>query len=184
MFVDVDRASNHWPGFLLADVSSALHDPAVESFVDRHSGALTILALAALLMLGLLILVPQLLRARQRLLEMHHAQVMAALEKGITLPGPDDRSRAAGRTALLVPMVTICAAATVTCFLSAFRPDSVFSVTLAVWSVAGVVSLAAITGGVALMGRLAHIQHGMDPDADRDAEAELPPEKEREEQPR
>jgi hypothetical protein len=32
-----------------------------------------------------------------------------------------------------------------------------FSVALAVWSVAGVVSLAAITGGVALLGRLAQL---------------------------
>ena len=34
---------------------------------------------------------------------------------------------------------------------------SVFSVTLAAWTVSGVISLAAITGGVALMGRLAQL---------------------------
>ena len=59
---------------------------------------------------------------------------------------------------LLVPMVVIISAATVTCFLVAYQAvDHMFAVTLAVWCVAGVVSLAAITGGVALMGRLAQL---------------------------
>jgi membrane protein YdbS with pleckstrin-like domain len=170
-----------WTSFLLGNVGQMLHDSEAEWFVERHSGALTILVLALLLLVALLILVPQLLRARQRALELHHTEVMAALEKGQTLPGPDDRSRAAGRTAMLVPMVSIISAAIVTCFLSAFKPDSIFSVALAVWTVAGVVSLAAITGGVALMGRLAQIQNGMDPDADA-PDAELLLGKEREEQ--
>jgi hypothetical protein len=104
--------------------------------------------------------------------------VLAALEKGLNLTGPDERSRMAGRTALLVPMVSIISAGTVTCFLSAFKPDSVFSVTLAAWTVAGVVSLAAITGGVALMGRLAHLENGLD--TDESAESTL--EREREQQ--
>jgi hypothetical protein len=136
----------------------------MESFVDKYSGALTVLILAGLMLGTLLIIVPQLLRARQRNLEMQHTEHMAALEKGQLLPSHDDRSRAAGRTASLVPIVVICAAAIVTCFLSAFKADYVFSVTLAVWSVAGVVSLAAITGGVALMGRLAQLQNGIDQD--------------------
>jgi hypothetical protein len=54
-------------------------------------------------------------------------------------------------------MVVVISAATVTCFLAAYRSDNVFAVSLAVWSVAAVVGLAAITGGVALMGRLAQI---------------------------
>jgi hypothetical protein len=172
--------TNTWNVVLLSRVGGIVHDLDAESFVERHSGALTILVLALLLLVALLTLVPQLLRSRQRTLELHHAEVMAALEKGQTLPGPDDRSRAAGRTALLVPMVSIISAATVTCFLSAFKPDTIFSVALAVWSVAGVVSLAAITGGVALMGRLAQIQNGMDPDADA-PDAHLSLEKDREE---
>ncbi len=177
LHADWDR--NAWTSLLLGQVGDMLHDREPDWFVERHSGALTILVLALLLLVALLILVPQLLRARQRALELHHSEVMAALEKGQTLPGPDDRSRAAGRTAMLVPMVSIIAAATVTCFLSAFKPDTIFSVALAVWSVAGVVSLAAITGGVALMGRLAQIQNGMDPDADA-PDAELSLEKDRE----
>ena len=153
-----------------------------DSFIDRHGGGLTILGLAAMMIVALLILVPQLLRARHRAMEMHHAEVLAALEKGLTLPVPDDRSRMAGRTAVLVPMVSILAAATVTCFLSAFKPDSVFSVTLAAWTVAGVVSLAAITGGVALMGRLAHLENGVDTDESAERALEQEQEQEREQQ--
>ena len=58
---------------------------------------------------------------------------------------------------MLVPMVSVIMAGVVTCFQVAYRPDSVFSVSLSVWSVSGVVSLAAITGGIALLGRLAQI---------------------------
>ena len=63
---------------------------------------------------------------------------------------------------MLVPIVTVISAATVTCFLVAYRSEQVFAVALAVWAVAGVVSLAAITGGVALMGRLAQLHSGLD----------------------
>lgn len=169
-----------WANIGLVGAGGLTGHGAAETFLDRHGGGLTILALTAMLILALLILVPQLLRARQRALELHHAQVLAALEKGVALPVPDDRSRMAWRTAVLVPMVSIIAAATVTCFLSAFKPDSVFSVTLAAWTVAGVVSLAAITGGVALMGRLAHLANGVD--TDESAERTL--EQEREQQTR
>jgi hypothetical protein len=95
---------------------------------------------------------------------MQHAEHLRALEKGLPLPPHDERSKAAGRTASLVPMVTVCAAGTVTCFLVAYRSENLFSVSLAVWSVAAMVSLAAITGGVALIGRLAQLD--ADPDAD------------------
>ena len=54
----------------------------------------------------------------------------------------------------------VITAGTVTCFLAAYRQDQVFTISLAVWVVAGVVSLAAITGGVALIGRLAQLQTG------------------------
>ena len=128
------------------------------SFVEQHSGALTILVLSALIMGTLLILVPQLLRSHQRTLELMHEEQMKGLEQGLPMLPTDARSKSAGRVALLVPMVVIISAATVTCFLVAYQAaDHMFAVTLAVWTVAGVVSLAAITGGVALMGRLAQL---------------------------
>jgi hypothetical protein len=63
----------------------------------------------------------------------------------------------------------------VTCFLAAYKYDNLFSVSLAVWSVAGVVSLAAITGGVALMGRIAQLHAGV-PDEEEQEEDEGMPE--------
>jgi hypothetical protein len=69
----------------------------------------------------------------------------------------DDRSRLAGRLAYLVPIVVIITAGAVTSFLAIYNSDQIFPVSLSVWVVAGVVSLAAITGGVALVGRLAHL---------------------------
>jgi hypothetical protein len=140
---------------LFADIASN-----TETFVSQYSGELTILIVIALVLIALLILVPQLLRAHQRTQEMQHTERMRALEQGQVLPRPDWRSLAAGRTASLVPMVVICAAGTVTCFLTVKGSDNLFAVTLVVWAVAGVVSLAAITGGVALMGRLAQLDHG------------------------
>jgi hypothetical protein len=130
---------------------------------ERHSNEFMILLLAALIMGTLLVLVPQLLRANHRLQEMRHAELLLALEKGQPLPPADDRTRAAGRTSALVPMVTVCAAGTVTCFLVADRSDQVFAVSLSVWTVAGLVSLAAITGGVALLGRIAQVDGDDEP---------------------
>ena len=132
----------------------------MEPFIEQHSGEITIAIMGVMVLIALLILVPQLLRAQQRAWEMRHAECMSALEHGQPLPAIDEKSRSAGRTASLVPMVTICAAGTVTCFLAAYRPNDLFGVGLTVWSVAGVVSLAAITGGVALIGRLAQLQAG------------------------
>jgi hypothetical protein len=126
-------------------------------FVEQHSAELTILILSALLLITLLILVPQLLRAHQRTLEMQHAEHLRMLEQGQAVPPADDRSVAAGRMVVLVPTVVIIVAGTVTCFLVAYRCDYLFSVCLAVWCVAGVVALAAVTGGVALLGRLAQL---------------------------
>src|SRR5262245_51297123 len=131
-----------------------------QNFISQYSGELTILIVIALVLLTLLILIPQLLRAHQRAQEMQHQENMRALEQGLAPPPPDWRSLAAGRTASLVPIVVVCAAGTVTCFLTVKGSEHLFAVTLAVWSVAGVVSLAAITGGVALLGRLAQLLHG------------------------
>jgi hypothetical protein len=53
----------------------------------------------------------------------------------------------------------------------AYKSEYLFSVAVAVWAVVGVVSLAAITGGVALMGRLAQLEAGL-PDEEFDEAAE------------
>jgi hypothetical protein len=132
----------------------------MESFFEKHSGELAIVALCIIVVGTLMVLVPQLLRAHMRKAEMLHLEHMKALDNGMSLPLEDDRARVAGRMAMMVPMVVLIAAGTVTCFLAGYRQDSVFTVSLAVWVVAGVVSLAAITGGVALIGRLAQLQAG------------------------
>jgi hypothetical protein len=129
----------------------------MDNFLQQHSGALTIMILCALVLTTLLVLVPQLLRAHQRTIEMMHVEQMRALEQGLPISRPDERSVFAGRTALLVPMVSICTAGTVTCFLVAYKSENLLSVTLGVWCVAGVVSLAAISGGIALLVRLAQL---------------------------
>jgi hypothetical protein len=134
----------------------------VDGLLRNYSGELMILVLFVLVVTTLMVLVPQLLRAQMRKAELLHAEHMKALEQGILIPTADEPSRAAGRTAMLVPMVVVISAGAVTCFLVAYRSEQVFSVALAVWSVAGLVSLAAITGGVALLGRLAQLHHGLD----------------------
>jgi|SRR6516162_8796260 hypothetical protein len=139
----------------------------MDPFIEKHANELMILILAALLLGTLLILVPQLLRSHARNQEQMHAEHMRALEAGQPLPRYDVRSRAAGRATVLVPMVGVCAAATVTCFLVAYKSEFLFSVTVAVWSVTGIVGLAAITGGVALLGRLAQLEAGA-PDEDQE----------------
>jgi hypothetical protein len=129
-------------------------------FLQQHGNELMILLLTALVLGTLLLLAPQLLRAHQRSVELRHEEHMRALEQGHPLPPEDVLGRAAGRTAALVPIVGLCAAGAVTCFLISFHPTDLFAVALAVWCVAGVVGLAAITGGVALMGRLAQLRSG------------------------
>jgi hypothetical protein len=128
--------------------------------IKDHSGELVILSLTCVVMATLLAVVPQLLRMYVRRLEMTHDERLKALEKGIPLPPVDDRAGVAGRIALLVPMVVMIAAATVTSFLVVYKSDTLFAVSLSIWVVAGTVSLAAVTGGVALMGRLAQIEAG------------------------
>jgi hypothetical protein len=141
----------------------------VDAFWEKHSGEILILAMTLILMATLLIVVPQLLKANQRTQEMRHEEHLKALENGQSLPPFDVRSRAAGRTTALVPMVALISAATVTCFLVAYKSEVLFSVTVAAWSVAGLVSLAAVTGGVALLGRLAQLDSGL-PDEDEEGE--------------
>jgi hypothetical protein len=133
----------------------------MDLFIEKHSNELMILLLAALILGTLLVLVPQLLRSHARTQEQMHAEHLRALEGGQPLPKFDVRSRAAGRTTSLVPMIAVCAAAAVTCFLVAYKSEYLFAVTVTVWAVAGIVSLAAITGGVALLGRLAQLDSGV-----------------------
>jgi hypothetical protein len=138
-----------------------------KGFLESYSGGLLILIMFVILVATLIVLVPQLLRAHLRKSEMTHLEHLKAIESGKGMPAEDDRARVAGRTAMLVPMVVMLAAGTVTCFLVAYRAENLFTVTLAVWVVAGVVSLAAITGGVALIARLAQLQSGQEePDED------------------
>src|SRR5207302_8471775 len=133
---------------------------------------LTILLLTALVVTTLLILVPKLLRSHQHTVELMHAEQMRALEQGLPVSRPDERSVFAGRTALLVPMVSICTAGTVTCFLVAYKSENLLSVTLGVWCVAGVVSLAAISGGIALLVRLAQMNTSAEDEEYQDHPAE------------
>jgi hypothetical protein len=132
-------------------------------FLRNHSGEMLMLIVLILVTATLIVLVPQLLRSHLSRSEMLHRENMRALEQGLRAPPSDGPSLAAGRMATLVPMVVFISAGTVTCFLSANRTsEELFRVSLAIWSVAGVVSLAAITGGVALIGRLAQLQSGKD----------------------
>jgi hypothetical protein len=131
--------------------------PAME-FLNTHSGEIVLLVVSCLILASLMAMIPRLLASHQRTLEMRHAEHLKALEQGHPIPAEDPRSHSAGRTAILVPSVVIISAATVTCFLVAYKSEHLFAVALAVWCVAGIVSLAAITGGVALIGRLAQLQ--------------------------
>jgi hypothetical protein len=141
-------------------------------FVKEHSGELLILLLACILMGTLLIVLPQLLRMNIRKNEMWHEERLRSIEKGLPLPLDDDRSRLAGRIALLVPMVVMIAAGSVTSFLIVYKTENLFAIALAIWVVAGVVSLTALTGGVALMGRLAQIQAGEPEEEDEEEPSE------------
>ena len=127
-------------------------------FLAQHHGEVLIALLAVLVIIALLVLVPQLLRAQLRKAEMIHLEQMKALEQGLSPNREDERSKVAGRTAMLVPMVIVICAGAVTCFVSAAKNENLMAVVMTVWTVAGIVSLAAITGGVALIGRLAQLQ--------------------------
>ena len=140
------------------------------SFVKDHSGELVILSLAFLVLVTLLLIVPQLLRMNMRKNEMWHEERIKSIEKGLPMPPDDDRARFAGRIAMLVPMVVMISATTVTSFLVVYKSENLFAVSLAIWVVAGVVSLAAVTGGVALMGRLAQIDAGEKQEDDEEEE--------------
>jgi hypothetical protein len=140
-------------------------------FIKDHSGELVILTLACLVLLTLLFVLPQLLKANMRKLEMWHEERLKAIEKGLPLIPEANRARLAGRTAMLVPMIVMISAATVTSFLVVYKSENLFAVSLAIWVVAGIVSLAALTGGVALIGRLAQIEAG-EKEEDEDEEGE------------
>ncbi len=142
--------------------------------LQEHGGELLILLLSILIVASLMLMLPMMLRHNRAKAEMLHREHMQALEKGQTVPIDDDRARVAGRTALFVPMVVMLAAAAVTCFLVSTHTDNLFAVALAVWVVAGVVSLTAITGGVALIGRLAEYQARQEDDDEEEESLEEP----------
>src|ERR1041384_965362 len=104
----------------------------VAKLVQEHSGEVLILALSCLIVATLLAVLPFLLRHNHRKAEMRHREHMQALEKGMPLPVEDDRARAAGRTALFVPIMVMLAAAAVTCFLVSSHTENLFAVSLAV----------------------------------------------------
>src|SRR5260370_25033845 len=98
----------------------------MEEALKQHSGELTIMIMSAMLLLTLLLLVPHLLRSHLKSLEMRHEENMRALEQSTSLPQIDERSLFAGRTAVLVPIVSICTAGTGPCLLAASKtPDTV-----------------------------------------------------------
>ncbi|MEI7686746.1 MAG: hypothetical protein WCL32_17135 [Planctomycetota bacterium] len=131
------------------------------NLIDLHSKEVTLLILMTVILLTLIVIVPQLLRAHLRKIDMQHIEHMKSLELGQRVPTIDERARLAGRLALLVPMVVMISAGTVTGCLAIYNSEQIFPVSLATWVVAGVVSLAAITGGVALVTRLAHLDDDM-----------------------
>ena len=128
------------------------------AFLEAHSGEVTIVILVLMVLGTLMVIVPQLLRAHLHKAGLAHQERIKALELSQPLPIDDDRNRMAARLALLVPMVVMIAAGTVTSFVVVKGSQEVFTVSLAIWIVAGVVSLAAITGGLALLGRLANLE--------------------------
>ncbi len=128
------------------------------SFFKEHSGELLIFGLILFILITLLIALPQLLRANLRKAEFSHLERMKAIERGMPPTQDDDKSRLASRIAVLVPIIVMISAATVTSFLVVYKSENVFAVSLGIWVVAGVVSLSAVTGGVALLGRLTNTQ--------------------------
>ena len=146
------------------------NDDLLASFFKDHSGEILIFGLICLVLVTLLIALPQLLRANLRKSEYNHLERMKAIENGIPPPADDDKSRFASRIAVLVPIVVMISAATVTSFLVVYKSENVFAVSLGIWVVAGVVSLSAVTGGVALLGRLPSIQANEDEAVDEEAQ--------------
>ena len=96
--------------------------------VKEHSGEMLILSLALVIVITLLIVLPQLLRANLRKSELIHEEHLRALEKGLPIPIQDDRARMAARTALLVPMVVMIATGTVTSFIVVYKSENLFAV--------------------------------------------------------
>src|SRR5882724_230714 len=94
--------------------------------LKEHSGELVIVTLTGLLLGTLIVVVPQLLRMHVRRMEMAHEERVKSIEKGLPLPPIDDRASLAGRIALLVPMVVMIAAATVSSFLVMYKSDNLF----------------------------------------------------------
>jgi uncharacterized membrane protein len=149
-------------GGVLALADRVNESTAWEVYLQQYSGGIIALVLTAMVLLGLLILIPQVLRSHQRTAELQHTERMKALEAGQKLPQENALRNAAGRTAVIVPAISVCAAAAVTCYMVVNKSDNVIALALTVWIVTGAISLAAITAGVALMGRLAQLDEPME----------------------
>src|SRR5689334_10467679 len=108
-------------------------DETARTFLEAYSSQLMLLVICAMVLLAVLVLGPQVLRARQRTAEMQHEEQLRALELGQVLPRTEERSVYAGRTAALVPMVVVIAAGTVTCFLATSKSENLFAVALTAW---------------------------------------------------
>ncbi len=139
-------------------------------FFKDHSGELVIFGLICLVLVTLLIALPQLLRVNLRKAEFLHEERLKAIERGMLPSQGDDKSRLASRIAVLVPIIVMISAATVTSFLVVYKTENIFAVSLGIWVVAGVVSLSAVTGGVALLGRLSSNELDEDEPAEEEPE--------------
>src|SRR6266852_6010884 len=100
----------------------------LNELIKEHSGELVILTLTCLLHGTLMVVVPQLLRMHVRKMELAHEERLKSIEKGLPLPPDDHRGSLAGRIALLVPMVVMIAAATVSSFLVMYKSENLFAV--------------------------------------------------------
>src|SRR5947208_16866547 len=86
---------------------AARYDVVMEALLEKHSSELMILALVAMVMASLIVIIPKLLRVHQKNQELRNAERLKALEQGLPIPPGDDRARAAGRTAVLVPCIAV-----------------------------------------------------------------------------
>lgn len=132
----------------------------LQLFLESHGDQVVVLLLFLGALIATFVILPQVLSVHRRKLEMAHEENMKALECNIPVPQTDNATKLAGRATMAVPVVVIITAGIVTAFMTVYRSEALFSVALAVWTVCGVVSLAAITGGVALIGRLAQLKTG------------------------
>src|SRR5205807_2787789 len=86
------------------------YDGSMADFLKDHSNEIMIICLVAMVMTTLIVIIPKLLRWHQRMQELRHAERLKGIELGLSMPPPDDRFKAAGRTAIVVPSVAVIVA--------------------------------------------------------------------------